>query len=219
MMKLYGALASPYVARVALAARYKGIDLPLEMPADGLKSPAYLARNPFGKMPTLEQDGHCVIESQVICEYLDDIHPSPSVVPGNPLARARARTLARAVDLYVSPEGSALFRQMDPSSRDETSVATAKEKLVAALGRIDGLMSSTGPWAAGEFSVADCTLLPYIVLMQKTIVPVFGVPDPTQALARTGAWWVHVERDPLTAAFTAEYGAAVDDFLARMRGG
>ncbi len=219
MMKLYGALASPYVARVALVARYKGLDLPLEMPAGGLKSPDYLAKNPFGKMPTLEHDGHCVIESQVICEYLDEVHPSPSVAPGDAVARAGARTVARAVDLYVSPEGSALFRQMNPAARDETAVAAAKEKLLDSLGKIDGLMSPAGPWAAGEFSIADCTLLPYIVLMQKTIVPVFGIPDPTQSLARMGAWWTRVVRDPLTSTFTAEYGAAVDDFLTRMRGG
>ena len=46
MMKLYGSLASPYVARVVLVARHKKLELPLEMPADGIKSPAYLAKNP-----------------------------------------------------------------------------------------------------------------------------------------------------------------------------
>lgn len=218
MMKLYGALASPYVARVVLVARYKGLELPLEMPADGLKSPAYLAKNPFGKMPTLEHDGHCIIESQVICDYLEDLHPVPSTMPGDALAKAQARTLARVVDLYVSPEGSALFRQMNPATRDRSVVAAARDKLVEALGRVDGLLSAAGPWAAGPFSIADCTLLPYIVLMQKTIVPVLDLPDPTRSLAGMRAWWARVGQDPLTSAFTAEYGAAVDDFLTRMRG-
>ena len=97
MLKLYGALASPYVARVVLAARYKKLDLPVEMPGGGLKSPEYLAMNPYGKMPTLEHGGRHVIESQVICEYLEELYPAPSILPGDALARALARTVSRAV--------------------------------------------------------------------------------------------------------------------------
>jgi len=76
-----------------------------------------------------------------------------------------------------------------------------------------------GPWAAGDFSLADCTLLPRVVLMQKTVVPVLGVPDPAQASPHIAAWWARVHSEPLTAAFVPEYGAAVDAFLARLRGG
>ena len=57
-MKLYGAIASPYVARVVMLARLKGIDLPLERaPGGGLRSDEYRAFNPIGRMPSLEVDG------------------------------------------------------------------------------------------------------------------------------------------------------------------
>src|SRR5512145_2766913 len=62
-MKLYGGLASPYVARVVLFARLKGLALEPQMPAGGLKSPEYLAKNPMGKMPALEVDGTVIPES------------------------------------------------------------------------------------------------------------------------------------------------------------
>jgi len=218
MMKLYGALASPYVARVLLAARYKKLELPVEMPAGGLKSPEYLAMNPFGKMPTLEHGSRHVIESEVICEYLEELHPEPSILPGDALARAHARTVSRVVDLYVGPESSVMFRQMNPATRDAAAVETAKAKLADALRILDGLMA-TGPWAAGEFSLADCTLLPRVVLMQKTVVPVLGVPDPASAGPNLAAWWGKVNEEPLTASFVPEYGDAVDAFLARLRGG
>ena len=218
MMKLYGALASPYVARVVLVARHKKLDLPVEMPAEGLKSAAYLAMNPFGKMPTLGHGGRHVIESEVICEYLEDLYPSPSVLPGDALARARARTVSRVVDLYVGPESSLLFRQMNPATRDTAAVDAGKAKLADAVRNLDLLMAG-GPWAAGEFSLADCTLLPRVLLMQKTVVPVLGVPDPAQAGPNLRAWWERVNADPLTAAFLPEYNAAVDAFLARLRGG
>ncbi len=218
MMKLYGALASPYVARVALAARYKKLDLPIEMPAAGLKSAEYLAKNPFGKMPTLEHGGRCIIESEVICEYLEELYPAPSLLPGDALARAHVRTISRVVDLYVGPESSAMFRQMNPATRDDDAVAAATAKLSDHVRVLDGLMSG-GSWAAGEFSLADCTLLPRVILIQKTVMPVLGVADPAQAGPNLAAWWGRVNEDPMTAAFVPEYGAALDAFLARLRGG
>ena len=56
-MKLYGAIASPYVARVVMYAKIKGVDLPLMEAPGGIKSPEYLKLNPIGKMPTLDLDG------------------------------------------------------------------------------------------------------------------------------------------------------------------
>ena len=218
MMKLYGSLASPYVARVVLVARFKGLELPVEMPAGGLKTPEYLALNPFGKMPTLEHGERHVIESEVICEYLEELHPAKSVLPGDALDRARARTISRVVDLYVGPESSSLFRQMNPATRDAAAVDAGKAKLADGLRILDGLMA-TGPWAAGAFSLADCTLLPRVLLIQRTLVPVLGVPDPVASGPRLAAWWSQVQADPLTAALVPEYIAAVDAFLARLRGG
>lgn len=216
-MQLYGTLASPYVARVVLAARYKKLDLPMAMPADGLKSPAYLAKNPFGKMPTLEHDGGCIIESQVICEYLEDLYPHPTLFPGEAFGRAAARTISRVVDLYVYPEARALFQQSNPATRDAAAVESGTASLGEALARLDGLMPG-GPWAAGEFSIADCTLVPFVVLLQRSVVTPLGIPDPVTGLPALSKWWSQAAGDPLTSAFVNEYGTAVDAFLARLRG-
>lgn len=51
----------------------------------------YLALNPNGVVPTLDNDGDIVIESCVILEYLEDVFPEISLRPQNPLARARMR--------------------------------------------------------------------------------------------------------------------------------
>lgn len=218
MMKLYGSLASPYVARVVLAARYKKLDLPVEMPEGGLKSAAYLAMNPFGKMPTLQHGERHVIESEVICEYLEELQPAPSILPGDAMARARARTISRVVDLYVGPESGTLFRQMSPATRDTAVVEAATTKLAESTRILDGLMAG-GPWAAGEFSLADCTLLPLVLLTRKTLVPVLHLPDPVEAGPNLAAWWRQVNAEPLTATLAQEYSAAVDAFLARRQEG
>jgi glutathione S-transferase len=53
--------------------------------------PEYLALNPNGVVPTLVDDGVPIIESTVICEYLDDKYPEPPLRP----ARSRDRALMR----------------------------------------------------------------------------------------------------------------------------
>ena len=94
-MKLYGAIASPYVARVVMFARIKGIDLtPTEAPG-GIKSAEYLKLNPIGKMPTLEVDGQGIGESTIICDYLEDTLPQKPGLPTEPL-NAPGRASSRA---------------------------------------------------------------------------------------------------------------------------
>jgi glutathione S-transferase len=217
-MKLYGALASPYVARVVLLARVKGLDLKVEMPAGGLRSKEYLALNPFGKMPTLEHGGEALIESQVICEYLEELHPEPALLPADPLGRARVRTLCRVLDLYITPESGALFRQMNPAARDAAAVEAAKGKLAANLPILDTLVGKAPHTGPAGISLADCALLPYLRLMRKTVVPAFGVADPL-SLPNLVKWSECMAAHPVAGPFVAEYEAAVDAFLKMLRGG
>ena len=54
-------------------------------------NPDYLALNPNGVVPTLVDDGIPIIESSVICEYLDEKYPQNPLVPGDLVQRARMR--------------------------------------------------------------------------------------------------------------------------------
>jgi glutathione S-transferase len=53
--------------------------------------PKYLKLNPRGIVPTLVHDGKPIIESTLICEYLDDAFPEPPLKPAEPWLRARMR--------------------------------------------------------------------------------------------------------------------------------
>jgi len=215
-MKLYGALASPYVARVVLFARLKGLALEPQMPEGGIKSAAYLARNPMGKMPSLELDGELIPESEVICELLEDLHPGSGGLEGDPLARAHARLVARVHDIYVAPSSSTLFRNMNPAQRDATAVAAATAAATAGFGYLAHFVTAS-PYAAGRtLSVADCTLVPSFALLRRTAIPVFGLPDPTTGDGPIARWWSTVAADPVTGPFIVEYQAAVDAFLKAM---
>jgi glutathione S-transferase len=78
--------------------------------------PDYLKLNPKGLVPTLVHDGRPLIESTLICEYLDEIFPEPCLIPVNAHERARMRLWSKAVDEGLH-EGvteisfSAMFRE------------------------------------------------------------------------------------------------------------
>lgn len=212
-MLLYGGLASPYVARVVLFARLKGIELKPIVPEGGIKSAAF---SPIGKMPVLDVDGTTIPESEVICEYLEDLHPGTGGLVGQPLERARA--ISRIFDIYLSPHASILFRNMNPATRDAAAVEVATQGLATGFGYLEHFI--TGPCAAGPaLSLADCTLLPAFALFRKTVFPVYGVKDPTLGEGKLARWWSTVSADAVGGPFLAEYDAAVDVFLKMLRGG
>ena len=54
-------------------------------------------------MPTLETDGHDLVQSLAIIEYLEEIKPQPPLLPADPLARAQARAIALAIACDIHP--------------------------------------------------------------------------------------------------------------------
>lgn len=60
--------------------------------------PDYLALNPNGVVPTLVHDGKVLLESSVICQYLDEVFPTAALMPRDPYLRARARIWLKFFD-------------------------------------------------------------------------------------------------------------------------
>ncbi|AQA19302.1 maleylacetoacetate isomerase [Halioglobus japonicus] len=106
-MKLYSYYRSSASYRLRIALKLKGIAydyhavnlLQAEQRCD-----AYLAINPLGLVPTLIlDDGARLTQSSAIIEYLEETHPEPALLPENPLARARVRSLVNAVACEIQP--------------------------------------------------------------------------------------------------------------------
>jgi maleylacetoacetate isomerase len=66
-------------------------------------SPAYEAINPLGTVPTLDDQGRLITQSLAICEYLEETHPNPPILPSDAFGRARVRALALAVACEIHP--------------------------------------------------------------------------------------------------------------------
>jgi glutathione S-transferase len=66
-------------------------------------SPDYLKLNPNGVVPTLIHDGHTIIDSSVINEYLDDVFPATPLRPKNPVELAHMRAWRQYIDEVPTP--------------------------------------------------------------------------------------------------------------------
>ncbi|KAA3633584.1 MAG: glutathione S-transferase family protein [Proteobacteria bacterium] len=218
-MKLLGAIASPYVTRALMFARLKGVDLPLE-PTPGGGSPRsdeYRALNPIGKIPALVVGDKCLAESEVICEYIEDMHPEPSGLPSDPMGRATSRLISRITDLYIAPHTSTMFRQMNPKTRDQEVVDATGADITKAFGYVEHFMGA-GPFCVGaEPTLGDCTLAPYVMLLKKTVFAVFAeIDDPTEGDGRIATWWQAIQGNEVCSATVDEYATAVDGFMKGM---
>ena len=111
MYVVHGPAASPFVRKLCIFLGEKGLTFERREldPLD--KSPRFLAMNPIGRVPILEEpDGNLISDSSVICDYLERIHPAPTLFPTDPRARARED---------LPEQGSDEFEENDEDDEDE----------------------------------------------------------------------------------------------------
>ena len=106
-MKLHGYFRSGAAYRVRIALNLKGIGVEHvfhHLRKGDQRSPAYLALNPQGLLPTLElDDGTPLTQSLAIIEWLDSAYPEPRLIPIDPLERARVMGFALAIAADTHP--------------------------------------------------------------------------------------------------------------------
>ena len=142
MLELYHAHISTCSQKVRLCLAEKGLawtDHPIEFARAEHLTPAYLALNPNGVVPTLVHDGRPVIDSSVICEYLEEIAPGDgtALMPRDAYGRARVRAWLRYIEEVPTaairvPSFNGLFlkgwRQMSEKLRAGYIAATPLRK-------------------------------------------------------------------------------------------
>jgi glutathione S-transferase len=111
MLELYHHGSSACAAKVRFALAEKGLAWTSRY-VDILKgeqfTPAFLRLNPKAVVPVLIHDGAVIVESTVICEYIEETFPERPIYPRTALGRARVRVWTKAVDEELHPACSAI---------------------------------------------------------------------------------------------------------------
>ncbi|WP_209425953.1 glutathione S-transferase family protein [Pararhodobacter sp. SW119] len=93
MLRLFHVPLSPFCRKIRLTLAEKRLEVELVEERYWEPSADFLRRNPAGKVPVLRYDGRTLTESQAICEFIEETHPEPPLMPTEPLARCEVRRL------------------------------------------------------------------------------------------------------------------------------
>jgi glutathione S-transferase len=160
-VKLAFSPASPYVRKVTACAIKRGINDKIERLKIGTTDPTLLQYNALSKVPTLiTDDGSCIFDSPVICEYLDSLGSAPKLFPPAGPARWKALTqeaLADGILDATQPRRRELTLPQDEGRKGYIALQQGKvaravaefEKQAGSLGDLDTIGEITIGCALG----------------------------------------------------------------------
>jgi len=174
MIRLHGFAVSNYYNKVKLVLLEKGLAFE-EVYNRASKDPATLELSPLGKIPFIETEHGPLSESQVIVDYLEELQPSPSLLPVDPWQRAKIRELVTYLETHVELTARRLYPQafFGGSVSDHVLTQTRDDliKVITAFGKL----ARFGPYLDGnQFSYADCAGLVHLPLVSMATKAVYG---------------------------------------------
>jgi glutathione S-transferase len=152
----------------------------------------HLARQPFGQVPTLDDDGFSLYESRAICRYLDETLPGPKLHGADAKSRAVIEQWVSVETSNFTPHAMKIIMQlffapMMGKEPDQATVASGREGLDRVLPVMERQLAKT-PYIAGkEFTVADIGFLPYIDYLFAA-----KAADQIEAQPSVLAWWKRI---------------------------
>ena len=169
-MILHGYYRSTAVWRVRIALNLKGIPAEqrfVHLRRGEQRAAGYLQLNPQGLLPTLQtDDGAVLTQSLAICEWLDETHLTPALLPGGVLARAHVRGFAQAIACDVHPvQNLKVLNRLRGLGLDDAAVnGWAREVIAEGLGACEALLADgAGPFCFGSApTLADLCLVPQL---------------------------------------------------------
>ncbi|WP_312934117.1 maleylacetoacetate isomerase [Pseudomonas sp.] len=169
-----------YRVRIALALKgleYQAIAVNLlggeQLEAD------YRAVNPQARVPTLRtDDGEQLMQSLAIIEYLEEVYPTPALLPADAPTRARVRAIAAVIACDVHPlHNLSVLNRLRGLGHDETQVtAWTCHWITQGLAAIEPLIGDTGYCFGAEPGLADIYLMGQLYAAQRFNVDLAPYP-------------------------------------------
>ncbi len=167
-IKLHYHPFSTYSRRVRIALSEKQIPHELvvvDMVARKHREQPYLSLNPYGRVPTLEEDGFVLYESTSILNYLEATHPTPALVPSDVRQRAQVDMHMKLCDLQLTRQaGTIVFpKRFLPKERwNVAAMADAKAEIEKHLAILEKHLADKTYLVSETFSLADVAYAPFL---------------------------------------------------------
>lgn len=182
MIRLHYHPFSTFARRVTIALIEKGIPyepVVVDMAARKHKDPAYLALNPYGRVPTLEEDGFVLYESSAILNYLESTHPQPPLAPADARGRALVDMHVKLCDLQLSRHTSTIVfpkRFLPREKWDDKAMAQAKSEIEKHLEIVERQLGGREYMVGDRYSLVEVAYTPFLhFLPLMEIAPPPGV--------------------------------------------
>ncbi|RST32012.1 glutathione S-transferase family protein [Sphingomonas ginkgonis] len=218
-MHVYGSLASPFVQRVMMTARLKGVELDVQPAPGGTGSESFKAISPAGRIPLLVTDeGEHICESAAIAAYLDEILPGPSLMPATPLARARVQELAAiAYGEIAAGVRPMLVHLIFVPGGPEAVVAAGRAQAALGFAALDRLLAAHQRYAVGDrIGAADCALVP-VLHLARLVGPAVGTADLLDQAGNVSRYLATIGDEPQAARVMREMDEHFAAVIERVR--
>lgn len=163
MRTLFHLWLQPFSRKVRVALAEKNLEFELQIEKVWERRTEFLALNPAGDVPVLiEQDGTTIANSQVICEFLEEVYPQVNLLGKDAAQRSETRRLVSWFDMKFNKEvtdnlvGEKLMKQLLKLGEPHgPSIRAGHANIHYHLDYI-GFLTEKRQWLAGdEFSLAD----------------------------------------------------------------
>lgn len=217
-MKLCGFRVSNYHNKVRLVLLEKGIPHEEDPSCFPSQDPARLARSPMGRVPFLETPHGVICESQVICEYLEEVYPDNPLYPRDPFARAKVRELIQVFELNIELVARRTYPAafMGATLTDEAKAAIKADLAKGVRAFLQ--LAKFDPFLAGaELTVADCAVAVHFPLVAQATQRMFGA-DIFADVPQVAAYVERIHQRPHFARVLADSREAFVQMMANRRG-
>src|SRR5580704_16473785 len=167
-IKLHYHPLSTYSRRVLIAFAEKQIPhelIVVDMAARRHREQPYLSLNPYGRVPTLEEDGLVLFESTAILNYLEATQPLPALAPTDARGGALVDMHMKLCDLQFTRQAGAIVfsKRFLPKERwDAGAMADAKSQIEKHLAIVERALAGKSYLVAEQFTVADISYAPFL---------------------------------------------------------